>query len=155
MFAPPFRDPFNYNLDPLIPLGSTCVGAAMHTRFVAEGKPGVDDAQRLELFDVVERRPAHHGVLPQHDRAAHRDDRQSDADARFRSSPSGSCRAAIFRCPIAPQEWHFRQSIDYSSSPRIAPCSTSRRAIARHFLFNIYRMGKNSIERGSTRHVDG
>ena len=40
MFAPPFRDPFNYNFDPLIPIGIDLVGAAMHSRFVAEGKPG-------------------------------------------------------------------------------------------------------------------
>jgi hypothetical protein len=40
LFAPPFRDPFNYCFDPLVPLGIELVGAAMHTRFVAEGKPG-------------------------------------------------------------------------------------------------------------------
>ncbi len=40
MFAPPFRDPFNYNFDPLIPLQIEMVGAAMHSRLVAEGKPG-------------------------------------------------------------------------------------------------------------------
>jgi hypothetical protein len=41
MFAPPFRDPFNYNFDPIIPVELDLVGAAMHTRFEAEGKPGV------------------------------------------------------------------------------------------------------------------
>ena len=41
MFAPPFRDPFNYVYDPLIPTSLDLVGAAMHTRFAAEGKPGV------------------------------------------------------------------------------------------------------------------
>src|SRR5499427_1834472 len=40
LFAPPFRDPFNYYFDPLIPLGIDLVGAAMHSRFVAENKPG-------------------------------------------------------------------------------------------------------------------
>src|SRR5580765_6300325 len=40
LFAPPFRDPFNYNFDPLIPLGIDMVGAAMHSRFAAEHKPG-------------------------------------------------------------------------------------------------------------------
>ena len=40
MFAPPFRDPFNYNVDPLIPLSLDMVGSAMHSRFVAENKPG-------------------------------------------------------------------------------------------------------------------
>src|SRR5439155_802982 len=40
LFAPPFRDPFNYNFDPLVVLGIDMVGSAIHTRFAAEGKPG-------------------------------------------------------------------------------------------------------------------
>ena len=40
LFAPPFRDPFNYHFDPLIPLGIDLVGAAIHTRLAVEGKPG-------------------------------------------------------------------------------------------------------------------
>ena len=40
IFMPPFRDPFNYNFDPLIPLGIEVVGTAMHQRLVAEGKGG-------------------------------------------------------------------------------------------------------------------
>src|SRR6266404_5996719 len=41
MFSPPFRDPFNYYLDPLVITLLDEVGAAMHSRFVMEGKPGV------------------------------------------------------------------------------------------------------------------
>ncbi len=40
IFMPPFRDPFNYNFDPLVPLGIEAVGTAMHSRLVAEGKGG-------------------------------------------------------------------------------------------------------------------
>ncbi len=40
LFAPPFRDPFNYVFDPLIPVGLDLVSASMHNRFVTEGKPG-------------------------------------------------------------------------------------------------------------------
>ena len=40
IFMPPFRDPFNYNFDPLVPLGIEVVGTAMHSRLVAEGKGG-------------------------------------------------------------------------------------------------------------------
>ena len=40
MFAPPFRDPPNHNLDPMIITGLDGVGAAMHGRFVKEGKGG-------------------------------------------------------------------------------------------------------------------
>jgi hypothetical protein len=53
--------------------------------------------------------------------------------------------------PIQPQRWHFRQSVEYAM--------TANRAIldyaSRHrddLLMNIYRMGKNSIERGSRDH---
>src|SRR5437867_2945822 len=41
MFAPPFRDPFNFFFDPLVMTLLDEVGAAMHSRFAAEGKPGV------------------------------------------------------------------------------------------------------------------
>ena len=37
LFAPPFRDPFNFHFDPLIPLGIEMVGAAIHTRLAVEG----------------------------------------------------------------------------------------------------------------------
>src|SRR5205085_158749 len=41
MFAPPFRDPFNFNFDPLVPVELDLVAASMHSRFEAEGKAGV------------------------------------------------------------------------------------------------------------------
>ena len=43
MFTPPFRDPFNYFFDPLIPSSIDWVGMAMQRRFAAEGKPGIVD----------------------------------------------------------------------------------------------------------------
>ena len=58
---------------------------------------GRDDAPRLQLLDVVERRAAHHGLLPQHDRAAHREHRPPDADGgglRARS-PDHERRSAV------------------------------------------------------------
>jgi hypothetical protein len=58
IFMPPFRDPFNYNLDPLIPLGIEGVGTAMH-------------------------RASHDSVFSQHDRPAHRDNRRPNPDGSF------------------------------------------------------------------------
>ncbi|MGH7594410.1 MAG: M14 family metallopeptidase, partial [Gemmatimonadales bacterium] len=43
MFTPPFRDPFNYFFDPLIPSSIDWVGMAMQRRFAAEDKPGIVD----------------------------------------------------------------------------------------------------------------
>ena len=40
LFCPPFRNPFNYNFDPLVMNGVDAVGAAMMQRFLVENKPG-------------------------------------------------------------------------------------------------------------------
>jgi hypothetical protein len=60
-----------------------------------------------------------------------------------RQIPSGD-----LALPVAPQEWHFRQSIDYSISLNRAVLDYASR-MRENLLFNIYMMGKHSIERGS------
>src|SRR4029434_197410 len=50
--------------------------------------------------------------------------------------------------PIAPQEWHFRQSVEYMISLNRAVLDYASR-MKENLLFNVYRMGQNSIERGS------
>ena len=60
LFAPPFRDPFNYHFDPLIPLGIDLVGAAIHTRLAVEGKPGAVMRSGAPLLDLVQRRHPDH-----------------------------------------------------------------------------------------------
>src|SRR5678815_189847 len=46
--------------------------------------------------------------------------------------------------PVPPQEWHFRQSIDYSISLNRATLDYASRW-RENLLFNIYTMGKHSI----------
>jgi hypothetical protein len=50
--------------------------------------------------------------------------------------------------PVAPQTWHFRQSIEYSMTANRAVLDLASK-YREDFLYNIYRMGRNSIERGS------
>ena len=51
--------------------------------------------------------------------------------------------------PIDPQPvWHFRQSVDYSVTANYAVLDYASRQ-RDELLFNIYRMGRNSIEKGS------
>jgi hypothetical protein len=53
--------------------------------------------------------------------------------------------------PIAPQPWRFRQSMEYSVSFNRAVIDYAARN-REHLLFNIWRMGQRSIERGSQDH---
>jgi hypothetical protein len=50
--------------------------------------------------------------------------------------------------PIAPQEWRFKQSVDYSMSFNRGVLDYASRN-RENLLFNIYRMGQRSIEHGS------
>jgi hypothetical protein len=50
--------------------------------------------------------------------------------------------------PIQPGEWHYRQSIEYEMSNNRAILDLASR-YRETWLFNIWRMGMNSIERGS------
>ena len=49
--------------------------------------------------------------------------------------------------PIFPQDWHFRQAIDYSISLNYAVLNYAMR-YKDQVLWNIYQMGRNSIEKG-------
>ena len=121
MFAPPFRDPFNYNFDPLIPLGIDLVGAAMHTRFAAEDKPGATmrigrDATRPGGTAACARPRTSTtmiGLLTE----TIGNPTPIDDSVRARAC---SCRAPTCRTRSRRRRWHFRQSIDYSVTANYA-----------------------------------
>jgi hypothetical protein len=50
--------------------------------------------------------------------------------------------------PIAPQTWHFHQSIEYSLTNNYAVLDIASKR-KEDFLFNMYKMAKNAIEKGS------
>jgi hypothetical protein len=53
--------------------------------------------------------------------------------------------------PIEPQRWHFRQSVEYSTTANRAVLDYASR-YRETLLFNIYQMGRNAIERGRRDH---
>jgi hypothetical protein len=147
LFAPPFRDPFNYNLDPLVPLGIDLVGAAMHGRFAAEGKPGATmrrGANYSTWWNGGLRTTVYfHNMIGLLTETIGNPTPMEIPFVPQRQLPSGD-----LPYPIAPQKWHFRQSIEYSITANRAVLDVASR-YRETLLFNIWRMGRNSIERGS------
>ena len=147
LFAPPFRDPFNYNYDPLIPLGVDMVGAAMHSRLAAEGKPGAtmrSGSSYSTWWNGGLRTTAYfHNMIGLLTETI---GNPTPVDIPFipeRELPKGD-----LAFPVEPQRWHFRQSIDYSMSLNRAVLDFASR-YRETLLYDIYLMGKHSIERGS------
>src|SRR5438094_693265 len=150
LFAPPFRDPFNYYFDPLVPIGIDMVAAAMHDRFLVEGKPGAtmrSAAPYSTWWNGGLRTTAYfHNIIGLLTESI---GNPTPIDIPFvpdRELPKGDLPS-----PVQPQRWHFRQSVEYSITANRAVLDYASR-YRETLLYNIYRMGKNAIERGSTDH---
>jgi Zinc carboxypeptidase len=150
LFAPPFRDPFNYHFDPLIPLGIDLVGAAIHTRLAVEGKPGAvmrSAASYSTWFNGGIRTTSYFhnqiGILTEMI--------GNPTPIEIPFVPEMQLRRADVPYPIAPQPWHFRQSIEYSMTTNYAILDIASER-KEDFLFNMYRMAKNAIEMGGRDH---
>ena len=150
LFAPPFRDPFNYNIDPLIPLGIEMVGAAMHSRFVAEGKPGAtmrSGASYSTWWNGGLRTTGYfHNMI-----GLLTETIGNPTPMEIPFIPGMQVPRNDLPSPIEPQPWHFRQSIDYSITANRAVLDYASRYRST-LLYNIYLMGRNAIERGSRDH---
>lgn len=150
IYCPPFRAPFNHNVDPLATAQTDFVGQAIHNRFLAEGKGGSvreGGASYSSWWNGGLRTTAYFhnmvGILtetignPTPVRVPFRAERQvSNGDLLL---------------PVTPGEWRFRQSVDYSVSANYALLTLVSQK-REEFLYGIYRMGRNSIERGSEDH---
>jgi hypothetical protein len=146
MFAPPFRPPFNHHTDPLVMSGVEVVGSAMHNRFILENKPGVTmrtGAGYSAWWNGGLRTTAYFhnmiGILTE--------TIGSPTPMRIPFVPERQVMNGDLLFPIEPQEWKFAQSIEYSVTANMAILDLASRR-REHFLYGIYRMGKNSVERG-------
>ena len=147
MFAPPFRDPPNHNLDPIIITSLDQVGSAMHHRFVVEGKGGTtmrSGAGYSTWWNGGLRTTPYFknmiGLLTE--TIGH----PTPIEIPF--LPNRQLTHGDLPLPVTPGRWHFRQSVDYSQTANRAVLDYASRN-REHLLFNIWRMGMNSIERGS------
>ena len=145
--GPPYRDPFNYVFDPLMVTSIDALGAAMYNRMNVENKPGFT---RLtgSTFSTwynggLRTTTQFHNMVGLLTEIIGNPTPSQVPLVPERLVPNGATPN-----PVTPQKWFFRQSIDYSVSLNYAVLDYAARQ-RDQVLFNIFRMGKNSIERGS------
>ena len=147
MFAPPFRAPHNHNFDPLVIYGIDLVGTSMHTRFALENKPGVvrrDQASYQTWWNGGLRTAVYfHNMI-----GLLTETIGNPTPIQIPFTPEKLVSQENYVFPITPQEWLFRQSIEYSVTANWAVLDVASRH-REQFLFNIYKMGHNAIEKGS------
>ncbi|NDA63629.1 MAG: peptidase [Chitinophagia bacterium] len=145
--GPPFRDPFNYAFDPIVMTSLEAVGAAMINRLNGENKPGYTN-KNGSVYSTW-----YNGGL----RTTTYFHNMVGLLTEIIGSPTPSTVPLVpdrlipnssTPFPVKPGPWHFRQSIDYSVSLNYAVLNYAMR-YRDELLYNIYRMGRNSIEKGS------
>ncbi|MBI3789294.1 MAG: peptidase [Gemmatimonadetes bacterium] len=148
MFAPPFRDPANYNLHPSIMTGMDLIGAALHGRMVAENKPGVVN-RSLSGYSTWWNGGLRTTVYFHNMLGILTETIGNPTPMKIPFLPERQLRNADQVYPLEPlQEWHFRQSIDYSVTANRAILDLASK-YREFFLYNIYKMGKDEIAMGN------
>ncbi len=147
LFVPPFRDPMNYNLHAQIMTGLDQVGSAMHARFVAENKPGAT-MRAATLYSTwwnggLRTDAYFHNII-----GLLTETIGNPTPMRIPFIPDKLMRNADLPLPIAPQEWHFRQSIDYSVTANRAVLDFAQR-YRETLMTRQWQMGAEMIAAGS------
>ncbi len=147
MFSPPFRDPFAYTFDPLVVMGIDMLGAAIHSRLTVNHLPGFTmrsgSSYSTWWNGGMRTEPYFHNMI-----GLLTETIGNPTPSRIPFVPATQLPHNDLPYPIAPQPWHFAQSIPYSVNANYAVLDIASRR-RDEFLYGIYEMGKNSIEAGS------
>ena len=145
--GPPYRDPFNYVYDPLLVTGIDAVGAAMSSRLNAEGKPGYT-MKSGSVYSTwwnggLRTAAYYHNIIGLLTEII-----GNPTPSKIPLVPNRLIPNSATPYPIEPQEWYFKNSIEYSVSLNYAVLNYASR-YKDELLYNIYTMGKNSIDAGN------
>lgn len=148
--GPPYRDPFNFVFDPLLVTTLDAVGAAMNSRLTVEGKTGYtsrNGSVYSTWWNGGLRTTAYfHNITGLLTETV-----GNPTPSIIPLVPSRLIPNSATPNPVTPQKWFFKQSIDYSVSMNYAVLDYAVRN-KEHLLYNIYKMGRNSIEAGNADH---
>ena len=113
--GPPYRDPFNYVYDPLLMTGIDAMGAAMSNRLNAEGKPGYT-MKSGSVYSTwwnggLRTAAYYHNIIGLLTEII-----GSPTPSKIPLVPNRLIPNSGTPYPIEPQQWYFKNSIDYSVS---------------------------------------
>lgn len=150
IFTPPFRDPHNYLVDPMVVRGIEIVSAHMNERFARENKPGVisrSGAPYSGWWNGGLRSTNYfHNVIGILTESFGRPEPTPIRQTLERRLPYGD-----YPDPVPSQVWHARQTIEYLQTANFAILDYAARH-RQELLRGIWTMATRAIERGRRDH---
>jgi hypothetical protein len=147
IFVPPFRDPPNHFIDPLMLTSLDQVGSAMHHRFIQEGKGG-STMRSGASYSIwwnggLRTTPYFHNAI-----GLLTEIRGGPTPEVIPFIPQRQLATTDIPMPFEPGVLTMAMAIEYSQTANWAVMDYASRN-KDILLYNIWKMGRNSIERGS------
>jgi hypothetical protein len=144
IFVPPFTDPFDVNIHPLLALGQATVGQAMATALIGEGKEGVAWTENYDMWTPARQYMVYHGqprILTEIASGSLADPYVNPQKGR----PIGPQESrATFPVPYSKDTWTLGQQVDYGVTAALAGMSHVAK-YGREWLYNFYRVHRDWV----------
>lgn len=147
MFIPPFRNPFNYHIDPIIQTGTDLLGLHMHQRLMTEGLGGTvmrNGASFSTWYNGGLRTTTYFhnmiGILTE--------TWGSPNPAEVPFIANRQLPTTDIPMPVTPGLWHLKHSLKYEIGANYAILDYASRYRSR-LLRSVWTAANQSIERGS------
>ena len=154
IFVPPFADPMNPHIPPLVMRGINLVGDAMTRRLDQEGKTGAISRIGFDTWWNGGMRSAvyFHNMVGILTETGHPFASPSVYDPTTFPDTFSDGRPTLtpttdYPSPYRGGEWHLRDSCDYMMTASIAVLDLGAKRRS-EWLYDIYRMGRDAIEAG-------
>jgi hypothetical protein len=156
IFVPPFEDPMNPNIPPLVMRGIATVGDAITARLEQEGKRG---AVSRVAFDTwwnggMRTAPYFHnmvGILTETALWYYATPHEYDPKTlpkRFRDGTPADIPTTFYPSPWRGGWWRLRDAVDYIMTASLATLDIGSKR-REEWLLGMYRMGREAIETGA------
>ena len=158
IWVPPFENPVNPNLDPLVVTSINQIGETMKRRFAREGKPGVSSGIVYDMWwnGSMRGAPDFHNMLGFLTETAlyryatphcYTDDEIPDTFGPRAGNLPARRATTGYPEPWLGGCWHLRDPIDYMMTATRAVADLAAR-FRDEYLLDIYRAGRRQIVRG-------
>jgi len=147
IFVPPFSDPYDPNIHPILAQGQASVGLAMASALVAEGKGGVSFGERFDLWTPARQYMVYHGqprILTEIASVNLADPLINPAGKDRPFGPQE--RRWNFPLPYTRSDWRLRDIVDYGYTAALAGMSH----LAKYrtaWLENFHQVHRDWVER--------
>jgi hypothetical protein len=155
IFVPPFENPTNFNIPPLVMRGINSIGDAITRRLEREGKVGAISHVQFDAWwnGGMRTAPYFHNMIGILTETAHASATPATYDRRtfprrFANGESTTEPSTFYPSPYLGGRWTLRMSCEYmmTASMAVLDMGASRPS---EWLYDVYRMARSHIEAGA------